>query len=247
MEDALVNLEQGTAAPAERAPNPSSRRLRTFELVLVVGFAFSLSVYGSVLVFVTSAYSSENTAADRWRGIIAQLTSLALLRYVLHRLGRGLKDLGFFFTRWTVPISILLAAISYAAQYLAHRGMELGFTTLTQRTLVAHVPYSKAFQPSAIIGSLIYLIINPFKEELIVRGYLMTELNFLTRSGIFAIAVSVLLQSTYHLYQGPVAALAHVFGFAVFAVYYQRTGRLAPVVLAHLLLDLWFWFAEALI
>ena len=49
-----------------------------------------------------------------------------------------------------------------------------------------------------------------------------------------AIAVSVLLQTSYHFYQGVPEALGHGAGFLLFSFYYARTNRIGPVILAHL-------------
>jgi len=53
-----------------------------------------------------------------------------------------------------------------------------------------------------------FSLLNPFFEELIVRAYLMTEIMDLTGSAMLAIATSVLLQASYHLYYGWFGALA---------------------------------------
>src|SRR6266705_4901806 len=87
------------------------------------------------------------------------------------------------------------------------------------------------------VGSVTWVIINPFFEELLVRAYTMTEVLWLTQSGALAVLVSVAIQAFYHLYQGVPAALGHGATFLVFSLYYLRTRRIAPVVLAHLYLD----------
>jgi membrane protease YdiL (CAAX protease family) len=81
-------------------------------------------------------------------------------------------------------------------------------------------------------------ILNGFFEELIVRGYLMTEVKRFTGSIVFAILCSVAVQTSYHFYQGGPTALAHVGTFMVFAVYYAKTNRILPPILAHAALDL---------
>jgi len=59
----------------------------------------------------------------------------------------------------------------------------------------------------------------------------------LTGSQAVAIGASVLLQTTYHLYQGIPHACAVGATFFVFSMYYVRTRRVAPLVLAHFYLD----------
>jgi membrane protease YdiL (CAAX protease family) len=48
----------------------------------------------------------------------------------------------------------------------------------------------------------------------------------------------VALQTSYHFYQGTFAAIAYIPVFLVFAVYYQRTQRVLPVLLAHMVWDI---------
>lgn len=75
-------------------------------------------------------------------------------------------------------------------------------------------------------------------EETIAVGYLMTRLRDLAWGVPAMIITSALLRGSYHLYQGWPMALGNVVMGAVFAWVYHRTGRLAPLIVAHLLLDL---------
>jgi hypothetical protein len=59
-----------------------------------------------------------------------------------------------------------------------------------------------------------------------------------------AVIVSVAAQMSYHLYQGVTSAVALVFFFTVFSIYYVRTRRIVPVILAHLAVDLFALFEE---
>lgn len=74
-------------------------------------------------------------------------------------------------------------------------------------------------------------------EETIVVGYLVTRLRDMRWSVPAAIITSALLRGTYHLYQGWPMALGNVVMGLVFAWLYVRRGRLAPLLVAHLLLD----------
>ncbi len=59
----------------------------------------------------------------------------------------------------------------------------------------------------------------------------------MTRSSLFAIVASVALQSAYHLYYGWAGAIQVSFMFLVYALYYARTRRALPVVMAHEFID----------
>jgi membrane protease YdiL (CAAX protease family) len=82
------------------------------------------------------------------------------------------------------------------------------------------------------------VVISPVFEEMIVRAYLMSETIALTGSSALAILASVLLQTSYHLYQGLPYALSAGIIFLIFSVYYARTQRIVPVILAHLIWDI---------
>jgi len=84
-----------------------------------------------------------------------------------------------------------------------------------------------------------FALINPFFEELIVRAYLMTEVKSLTGSWTVATALSVIIQWSYHLYYGWDGSLSIAFTFLVFSIYFARTRKATPLIVAHGLLDLW--------
>jgi membrane protease YdiL (CAAX protease family) len=80
-------------------------------------------------------------------------------------------------------------------------------------------------------------LLNPFFEELLVRGFLITEVESLFGSKSIAVFASVGVQASYHLYQGVPNAIFLSAGFLLFSLYFIRTRRILPVVLAHLYLD----------
>jgi membrane protease YdiL (CAAX protease family) len=88
------------------------------------------------------------------------------------------------------------------------------------------------------VATIVAFLVNPFVEELIVRAYLMTEIGELTGSWTLAAAVSIAVQTSYHLYYGWVTALSLGFQFAVFAIYYARSRKATPIVVAHGIFDM---------
>jgi uncharacterized protein len=79
-------------------------------------------------------------------------------------------------------------------------------------------------------------IVNPIYEELFVAGFIMTTLkkHFGAQT---AINTSVALRTTYHLYQGASGVVGILPLSLVFAYWYERTGRLWPLVIAHVIFD----------
>lgn len=78
-------------------------------------------------------------------------------------------------------------------------------------------------------------IVNPMAEEFAYLGF---ATNVLRRRGEFsAIAPAVAARMAVHIYQGPLPVVGMAAVGGVLSVYYYRTGRLWPVVVAHGLLD----------
>ncbi|AWB86886.1 CPBP family intramembrane glutamic endopeptidase [Mycetocola zhujimingii] len=74
-------------------------------------------------------------------------------------------------------------------------------------------------------------------EEVIVIGYLFTRLRERGWSDWTIILSTALLRGSYHLYQGIGPFFGNVAMGIVFGWCYRRWGRVMPLVIAHLLLD----------
>ncbi|HEY1961884.1 MAG TPA: CPBP family intramembrane glutamic endopeptidase, partial [Rhizomicrobium sp.] len=103
----------------------------------------------------------------------------------------------------------------------------------TARTMAATQVVAPGLSPFAA-GPI--AIVNPLFEEVFVTGYVMTALKS-NGNPWRAINASVLLRLLYHLYQGSLGVLAIIPMGLIFAVWYARTGRLWPIIVAHALLD----------
>ena len=166
-----------------------------------------------------------------------ELVALGVLGYVLFRQGRGFAGIG---KRWKftdIPLSLVLLAAAYGAYAVWILGVERRFITASQHA-VQQAELSRQFFASRVTISLVlFMVINGFFEELIVRAFVITELRHLTGSAAIAIATSVAIQFSYHLYQGVPAAVSYIPVFLIFSIYYQRTNRIFPVALAHVVMD----------
>jgi membrane protease YdiL (CAAX protease family) len=65
----------------------------------------------------------------------------------------------------------------------------------------------------------------------------MTEIMAITRRAWLAVAISVVVQTSYHFYQGVPLALSHVVLFTGFAIFFLKTRSILPVAIAHSLVD----------
>ena len=79
---------------------------------------------------------------------------------------------------------------------------------------------------------------NAVLEEVIVVGYLVTRLRQLQWRLVAIVATSALLRGSYHLYQGFGAFGGNAVMGVVFSLFYLRTRRVMPLVVAHTLLDI---------
>jgi len=127
--------------------------------------------------------------------------------------------------------------VSYAAYGLGH--------ALVQT--IHHLVYGTwATGPTAIdffghpsVASIPLFLLSPIYEELIVRAYLMTEVIELTGSSALAVALSVGIQFSYHLYYGWAGALSLSLFFLALALYYARSRSVLPVIIAHGFVDVY--------
>jgi membrane protease YdiL (CAAX protease family) len=79
---------------------------------------------------------------------------------------------------------------------------------------------------------------NAVLEEVIVVGYLVTRLRGLGRSPAVIVACSAVLRGSYHLYQGFGAFVGNAVMGVVFALFFLRTRRVMPLIVAHSILDI---------
>ena len=76
---------------------------------------------------------------------------------------------------------------------------------------------------------------NPIVEEFLWLGYGYTALR--PFGNVAAVVISVGLRTLLHLYQGAMAFVSIVPLGLVFTIYYARTRRIWPVIVAHMLFD----------
>jgi membrane protease YdiL (CAAX protease family) len=232
-----------TVPPLLNPPLPhkvwTERELRIAELLLVCLTAFGAYIISSFHAVIwdhyyttgyRSAYSWFNSGFD-------EATTMGLLWYVLLRRGKCFADLGLKWSGKDIGWSVLLFLGSCLAFKVVYGVFYYsGLTPESHKeadTRVGQIVFGGTIYGATIL----FQFLNPFFEELIVRAYVMTEIRFLTNSTYKAIVVSTLLQTSYHFYQGGAMALAESASFLVFSIFYAKTNRIAPVILAHMYMD----------
>lgn len=74
-------------------------------------------------------------------------------------------------------------------------------------------------------------------EEVVVCAYLLVRLRQLGWSAPRAIAASAVLRGSYHLYQGYGGFVGNAVMGVIFALWFRRTRRVWPLIVAHSLID----------
>ena len=218
----------------------NSKTYRALELCLVIGVAFAAPIFAAIysLLAGSSGQNYQASGAFVFYGLIYELLAIAVMAYVLSRQGRGLKQIGLSFSWMDIPVSLLLLVVSYVAFYICYVAIFSGYYSIFGRALTQPASTQTYLDSGIAVGTILFVILNPFYEELIARAYVISEVRYLTGSNLLAVLVSVVIQVVYHLYQGIPAAIALGAMFLVFSIYYAKYKRIMPVILAHLYFDL---------
>ncbi|WP_436525355.1 CPBP family intramembrane glutamic endopeptidase [Actinoplanes sp. HUAS TT8] len=169
-------------------------------------------------------------------GIFFDLIPVLLAWYLLRRDGmRPGRDLGIDYRRpgfdagWGAGLA---AGIGIPGLLLVYAALQLGLSA--QIVPSGLNPYWWTI-PVLILSA----IQNAVLEEVVVVGYLITRLQQIGRFRMpLIILCSAVLRGSYHLYQGFGGFIGNVVMGIVFALFYLRTKRVMPLIVAHSLLDI---------
>jgi len=163
-----------------------------------------------------------------------ELLLIGLFFYVLRVNGERLRD----FTRpvrWRdVAVTPLVGVLSWVP-YAVFIVMLFLWSPFGMRFEAPH--NTAAFRSALTAPYLALVLINPFCEELWMRGFLQTRLTQLGWPAPIVVLASASAQAAYHIYQGVPYVVGYFFTFGVLATYYQRARRLWPIVGVHLIAD----------
>jgi membrane protease YdiL (CAAX protease family) len=231
--------EAGLSAPSAE----TATSLRKFELLLLLAICIGPFLVSAIFIYVLYRGVWPNSSFPysvlygTTMKVLQEASGLALLLYILFRQGRKVRDIGLSF-RWSdVPVSLGLLLLSWIAVSICSVLIGSVYHLWTGRHL-EHWNGAAALLGSHIsIMVVAFLVLNAFFEELIVRAYVMSEIISWKNSALLAGVVSVSIQSLYHIYQGVPNMLALAGLFSVYAIYYAKTQRIFPVILAHFYVD----------
>jgi membrane protease YdiL (CAAX protease family)/capsular polysaccharide biosynthesis protein len=218
-------------------------RLRFIELLLVCAIAFGSYILGFVTFLLdgsptTTKATSSSGSSYRWlQSMLHEGSALVLLWYVLKRQGRRFFDLGLCWAWKDLGWSVVLWVGTVIVQPATYWLISSSGLAPANRAAANNQIENYLFGGGIYAITLLYALLNPFFEELIVRAYLMTEIKRLTNSIFLAVIISTTLQTSYHYYQGAGLALSYGSQFLLYSMFYARTNRIAPVILVHLYCD----------
>lgn len=239
------------------------RRTRGAETLLVLGVSLGASaVYAGVTIVArltagrplaeqTATLNRSQAPGRPWLDLTLQLLGVffdlvpALL--AIHLLARDPGDTGRLlgldrrrpgFDLASGALLALAIGVPGLGLYLGARAVGAGVTVVA-----ADLPAVWWAVPVLVLAA----AQNAVLEEVVVVGYLLTRLRQLGwRVGV-AVATSALLRGSYHLYQGFGAFVGNAVMGVVFAVFFLRTRRVLPLVVAHTILDIVSFVGYALL
>lgn len=228
----------GTASTFINEPEKSFPwRLQHLGLILFVSLSMPIA---SSVYYMLGGQAPTGSMQQKFRlvgALITEATSLALLWYVMSRQGRSWRAIGWKPGVLDIPKGLGLFVAGNVLMYALMIPVQYAY-----RAYAGHFLLPKPL--NSILGfgisalSIAFVCLNPFFEELIVRAYTISEIINLGGSRTVAVILSVVVQMSYHLYQGLASAVALTLIFTIFSIYYVRTQRIVPVILAHLCADL---------
>ncbi len=240
-----VDAQQGTRPTGSAGDGgggePQPRRALAEQILVVLSLSLLESAIFALISLLEAPIKGVAVSVFPTYDLARQLAGTAfalapvwLVLYLVRRPGEGgVRSLGLDGERpwgdlgWAV---VLAAAVGAAGL-----GLYLGAVQLGVNRIVVPVPPEGHWWTVPVLA--LGAGQNALLEEVVVVGYLLTRLPRLGWSPWAAIGASAALRGSYHLYQGWGGFAGNVALGLLFGWVYRRTGRLWPLVAAHLILD----------
>jgi len=205
-----------------------TRRGSVAELGVVFGITVALPV---ALGLASGRLQSFEFGQSRLLGTVAaEAVVVAILWPWLASRGWDFRSIAGAPVPMDAARGVGVAVLAYAAYYISAVTWAV-FVPLSYDAMKAAIPTGAAAPWVVVLVS----VFNPTVEEFLWLGYGVTAMRrYGSRS---AVSASILLRVTVHAYQG-ILALTSILPLAiVFTIYFARTKRLWPVIVAHMLFD----------
>jgi membrane protease YdiL (CAAX protease family) len=202
------------------------------EFLIVFFGAFGLSLF-STAIYVFGLRPGPTISEQHLRSLlIYEAATLLVLCGFLGIRGWTLRRVGL-----TPRLSDALVSVALAVgAYVGYLALWLLAVAAGLRPGYLHGATSLVDGQFGLLTVVTVSIVNPLFEELFVCGYVIA---FAQERGHPALGLnaSVAIRLAYHLYQGAIGVLGIIPFGLVFGVWYSRTRRLFPVVVAHAFTD----------
>ncbi len=246
--------------PAADPPGPASaseqlgRRTLGIEVLLVLAVSLGQSgVYAAVNLLgkltATKALADQSATLNAsqapgrpWLDLTYQLLGIAFsvvpALLAVHLLGRTDPPAG-----RTIGVDLRrprfdLASGALVALCIGIPGLGLYFAARALGIAANVVPSALPSVWWAVPVLVLAAVQNAVLEEVVVVGYLITRLRQFGWRVPAVLAVSALLRGSYHLYQGFGGFIGNAVMGVLFGLFFLRTKRVAPLIVAHSLLDI---------
>ncbi len=225
------------------------KRGMRFEVITVLCLAVLPLLYTSLVYLISPKIRAEDFAyfanpASQIGFALWELSVVLLAVYLLWQRGDSFRRMGFTFGIATIPLSLAVFVAAKLFDKMAAYALLSGLSVDIIAERVAETTALFDAQDAKLgLWALLPTVMAPVFEEIVVRTYLQTRLVALGWGAIGAAVTSALIQTAYHLYQGPDCAILLFPVFLVFALYYAWFRGATVLILAHFYFDLIAWMA----
>ncbi len=218
------------------------------EILLVLFLSLGASAIYSTLSLVRKVLSEQGLAGTTtvinqavspipWLDLIYQLVAIALalvpVLLTLYLLRQDGISIGLL-PRWAdLKIAVMIAlGIGLPGIALYILALQLGLTSQV-------VPSNLGDYAWTVPLLLLSALRSGLQEEVIVVGFLISKLklSYPKLTVVALILISSAIRASYHSYQGFSAVLGNFVMGLVFALVFLKTNRVAPLVIAHTLMN----------
>lgn len=199
------------------------------DLVLVTAICFGL--------FIISSLDGVMRGFPTYQITDQRLASLVFIELAAAAVAVSYLRIRHYDMRSLFPSPTLQGVLVGVGLYLLAWGVGVPLEALLNQHMPTASGTSGTLHTAGVSTAMILLVsvVNGLYEEMFLLGFLQRALK--ATEGHFAVGTVLLLRISYHLYQGADGVVfVTVFGI-VAGYYYLKTGKLWPVVVAHVTAD----------